>query len=127
MSKPSVQTGTLLLTVNDIDASVAWYRDVVGFDVETPEQGGAMVTAANLKFYLHQDDFQKGRDREKGTALRVYLETDQDVDEVAASIRARGGTLESEPVTQPWGVRVFGLADPDGFKFSIGKPVAEAQ
>lgn len=126
MDNPRLHTGTLLLTVNDVGASVAWYRNVMGFEVSAADEGSAMVMAGDLKLYLLQDDFQKGSDREKGTAFRVYLETDGDVDEMAAGIQARGGTLESEPATQPWGIRVFGLADPDGFKFSVGRPVSES-
>mgnify|MGYP000571975456 CR=1 FL=1 len=37
----------------------------------------------------------------------------QDVDELAAAIRSRGGELDQEPQDRPWGTRDFGLVDPD--------------
>ena len=66
-----------------------------------------------------QDDFAKGKDRQKGIGLRLYCVSDQDIAELAAAIKARGGTLEQEPTDQPWGARDLAVADPDGFKISI--------
>ena len=112
------------LTVNDLQTSLAWYRDVLGFTVdETWEHGGKMagasVKAGGAFINLSQDDWAKGRDRVKGEGLRLYLSTAQDVDEIAAAIKARGGKLASEPADQPWGARTFNLVDPDGYKLTI--------
>jgi uncharacterized glyoxalase superfamily protein PhnB len=68
---------------------------------------------------LTQDDWAKGHDRQKGEGFRLYLNTVQDVDEIAAMIKERGATLVSEPADMPWGARVFSLVDPDGFKLTI--------
>src|SRR5574341_1260594 len=89
------------LTVNDLQASIAWYRDVVGFMLEeTWEHGGklagAAMVAGGATINLSQDDWAKGRDRVKGEGFRLYCSTAQDVDEIAAAIQARGGTLASE-------------------------------
>ncbi len=118
------------LTVNDLEKSIAWYRDVMGFVVkeEFRQDGrivGASVRAGAIDFMLGQDDFAKGRDRDKGVGFRMYCETRQDVDELAADIKARGGTLLSEPTDQPWGYRDFAIEDPDGYKISIAKQLEE--
>lgn len=112
------------LTVNDLQASLVWYRDVLGFTIdETWEHGGKMagvsLKAGGAFINLSQDDWAKGRDRVKGEGLRLYLSTAQDVDEIAAGITARGGKLASEPADQPWGARTFNLVDPDGYKLTI--------
>ena len=112
------------LTVNDLQASLAWYRDVLGFtEGERWEHDGKLagvsVVAGTVTINLTQDDWAKGRDRKKGEGFRLYLNTVQDVDEIAAAIKARGGTLLSEPKDMPWGARVFQLADPDGFKLTV--------
>ena len=62
------------LTVGDIDASLAWYRDVVGFHVkETWEHegkvGGVSLVAGAAHLILAQDDWAKGRDRAKGEGV----------------------------------------------------------
>ncbi|MGE5715926.1 MAG: VOC family protein [Acidobacteriota bacterium] len=112
------------LTVGDIQKSVAWYRDVLGFGVEERweqdgELAGVMVRAGDVRFMLGQDDWKKGRDRKKGEGFRIYCETKQDVDALAEKIKARGGALDQEPHDEPWGTRAFALADPDGFKITI--------
>jgi len=112
------------LTVGDVQASIAWYRDVLGCVVEEEwkqegEVMGASMLAGAAHIYLGQDDWAKGRDRKKGEGFRIHLATAQDVDEVAARIKASGGVLESEPTDMPWGGRAFSIADPDGFRLSI--------
>jgi uncharacterized glyoxalase superfamily protein PhnB len=55
----------------------------------------------------------------KGQGIRIYLQTTQDVDGVAAAIKDRGGELASEPEDMPWGARAFNLIDPDGILLTI--------
>ena len=112
------------LTASDLQKSLAWYRDVVGFTIEqTWEQDGrivgAMLVAGDVEINLSQDDGQRGTDRVKGQGIRLYMSTVQSVDQIAARIKARGGTLASEPADMPWGTRAFSLVDPDGFKLTI--------
>lgn len=117
---------SLGLTVNDIEASLAWYRDVLGFVAKErwEHEGkllGVEMLAGGALIMLGQDDWQKGRDRVKGEGVRIYVSTDEDIDELAAGIRTRGGALSQEPKDQPWGMRDLALVDPDGFKITIGQ------
>lgn len=118
------------LTVGDVRTSLAWYRDVMGFVVvrEMEHEGrpvGAVVRAGAVDFLLGQDDFKKGRDRPKGVGFRLYCETRQDVDQLAADIVERGGRLSQEPRDQPWGARDFAVTDPDGFAISISTGIGD--
>jgi uncharacterized glyoxalase superfamily protein PhnB len=111
-------------TVNDIQASIEWYRDILGFYVADEHKREGTLLAASLKagaveIFLTQDDFAKGRDREKGTAFSLYCTTALDIDDLAADIKARGGVLTQPPTDQSWGVRDFAVTDPDGFKIFI--------
>ena len=113
-------------TVNDIHKSMAWYQDVLGcIVVERWEKEGVLrggtLRAGNVEFYLGQDDWKLGRDRVKGAGFRIYCTTTQNVDVIAARIKARGGTLLHEPQDEPWGERDFAVADPDGFKITISR------
>jgi uncharacterized glyoxalase superfamily protein PhnB len=114
------------ITTNDLEKSLAWYRNVVGFTLEEPfERDGKLVggqlRAGNVVFLLGQDDWQKGRDRKKGEGFRLYLMTTGDIDALAKGIVARGGTLDQPPTDQPWGMRDFSMTDPDGFKITFAK------
>lgn len=117
------------LTVRDLQASVAWYRDVLGLEVQREIVRDGVVRAVamlagSVRFLLNQDDGARGRDRTKGAGLSMNIVTRQRVDAVAARIREHGGTLLTEPADMPWGQRVFRVADPDGFVFAVSGPLA---
>jgi catechol 2,3-dioxygenase-like lactoylglutathione lyase family enzyme len=110
-------------TVNDIQRSLAWYRDGLGFYVaerweENGRLKGAMLKAGACEFGLSQDDFSKGRDRQKGVGFRVWCETAQSVDVIAARLRAFGGSIVEGPGDK-WDGYSFTAQDPDGFKITI--------
>jgi uncharacterized glyoxalase superfamily protein PhnB len=106
--------------VSDIQRSLVFYHDVLGFTVdETWEVGerlaGVGLKAGSARLVLVQDDQIRDPGAAKGIGIRLYFTTAQDIDAVAAGIKARGGVLASEPTDQPWGVRTLTLKDPDGF------------
>jgi uncharacterized glyoxalase superfamily protein PhnB len=110
-------------TVNDLQRSIAWYRDGLGFFVAErwEDKGvlqGAMLKAGGSHLALSQDDFSKGRDRPKGVGFRIWCETVQDVDAIANRLRAFGGTIVEEP-GKHWDTYSFTAQDPDGFKVTI--------
>ena len=112
------------LTVNDLQQSLKFYEGL-GFGVEERwEEGGVllgvMLIAGTSRIGLSQDDWKKGRDREKGVGMRIYISTQQNLDELAARAKASGIALESEPHDTPWGSRAFEVTDPSGFKLTVG-------
>lgn len=111
------------LTVKDLQRSLAWYRDVLGFAVDREFEREGKLRAVSLRagavqILIGQDDGAKGLDRVKGEGCSLRLTTTQNVDEIAKRIKELGGTLESEPADIS-GARVFRLRDPDGFKLVI--------
>lgn len=115
------------LTVKDLQKSLVWYHDVVGFTVHQKHEREGKLRAITLKagevrLLIGQDDGAKGWDRVKGEGFSLQITTDQNVDEIAKRIKERGGTLDSEPADMPWGARVFRLRDPDGFRLAISSP-----
>src|SRR5260221_3493557 len=86
------------LTVNNLEDSLRFYVDVLGFIVgeRWEDRGvlkGVMLTAGVSQLGLSQDDFAKGRDRKKGEGVRIWCVTAQDVDRLAARIKGAGGRL----------------------------------
>jgi uncharacterized glyoxalase superfamily protein PhnB len=109
------------LTVRDLQASLAWYRNVLGFTVDQKhERDGTLravsLKAGNVRILIGQDDGARGWDRAKGEGFSLMITTAQEIDQVAKRIKESGGVLDSEPTTMPWGARVFRLRDPDGFR-----------
>lgn len=112
------------ITVNDLEKSLAFYRDVLGFHVKDRwmhdgKLAGVELVAGVVSFFVGQDDWKKGKDRVKGVGFRIFCTTVQDIDALAAQIKSRGGKLLEEPKDQSWGTRDFAVADPDGFKITF--------
>lgn len=117
------------LTVDDLERSLGFYGDGLGFTVDQrwEEEGellGVMLVAGTCRIGLSQDDWAQGRDRQKGVGFRIWAETAQDLDALAARLREHG--IEHDgPKTEPWGTRSLTVTDPDGFKLTFAPPQAE--
>jgi uncharacterized glyoxalase superfamily protein PhnB len=111
------------LTVDDLARSITFY-EALGFGIaERWEQDGAlmsvMIQAGDLQIGLNQDDWKKGRARAKGVGTRLNIETAQNLDEIAARVKAAGFALDVEPFDTQWKTRQFELTDPSGFKLTV--------
>jgi catechol 2,3-dioxygenase-like lactoylglutathione lyase family enzyme len=113
-------------TVNDVKKSLAWYRDGLGFFLaerweKDGKLEGVMLKAGTCHLALSQDDFSQGQNRAKGLGFRIWCETLQDVDAIAARLRAVGGTFLEQP-GERWDAYGFTAEDPDGFNISVSRP-----
>lgn len=111
------------LTVDDLAKSITFY-EALGFAVgQRWEQDGTlmsvMLKAGELELGLNQDDWKKGRNRQKGIGTRLNIETAQSIDEIAARVKAAGFALDMEPFDTQWKTRQFELTDPSGFKLTV--------
>jgi uncharacterized glyoxalase superfamily protein PhnB len=116
-------TSSVALTANDLEKSLRFYNGL-GFTVKDRYETngkleGVMLSAGDALLGLSQDDFSKGRDRVKGIGMSYYVETDQDVADLARRAKDAGVKLNSEPAPMPWGPMGFSATDPDGFKITI--------
>jgi len=113
-----------VLPVADVDATLAYYRDVLGFSVEgrhRDDESGDVVFGSVLcgeaNFY-----FSKTQNPPAANHCMVFVDG---VDELCATFKARGARILAEPADQPWGYRQFTLQDLNGhvfdyFRFSDG-------
>jgi catechol 2,3-dioxygenase-like lactoylglutathione lyase family enzyme len=113
------------LVVKDLQRSIRWYRDVLGFHVREEWKDhdvvtGVVLRAGSVDLRIGQDpDAADGRGNSKG--VRIHCGTRQDIDSLAELVKSRGGTLAQEPTDQPWGVRDFAVKDPDGYLLTFAK------
>ena len=111
------------LTVNDLQKSIAFFEGL-GFGVEErwEEQGtllGVTMLAGEARINISQDDWKKGRDRQKGVGMRIFVSTTQDIDKLAADAKKAGIALSAEPHDTDWGSRAFEATEPSGFRLTI--------
>jgi uncharacterized glyoxalase superfamily protein PhnB len=112
------------LTVNNLQQSLGFFEGL-GFEIEDRwEQDGkllgVMLKAGDARLGLSQDDGKKGTGRIKGVGMRIYIEANDDIDDVAARAKAAGVKLEREPHDTEWGNRAFEVTEPSGFLLTIG-------
>ena len=118
------------LTVDNLQRSVDFFNGL-GFDVQDrwEENGvllGVMLKAGGVQIGLSQDDGKKGKDRVKGAGMRLYLETRDDIDELARRAKASGIALKADPQDTEWGSRAFDVLEPSGFLLTITSPSKES-
>jgi uncharacterized glyoxalase superfamily protein PhnB len=122
-----VKTLSPTFTVDDLQKSIKFFEGL-GFAVDErwKDKGvllGVMLRAGEAEIGLSQDDWKKGRERQKGVGLRLYLNTTQNIDELAARAKKAGVSLDSEVHKTEWGSRVFEVTEPSGFKLTISSEV----
>ena len=99
-------------TVDDLQKSITFYEGL-GFAIDErwEDDGkllGVMLRAGNNQIGLSQ-----------GVGMRVFIETAQNIDEVAGRAKRAGIKLEAEPHDTEWKSREFDVTDPSGFLLTI--------
>ena len=117
------RTISATLAVKDIEKSLTWYRDKVGFWVEEKFQRAGKLTgfalkAGDVRIVVNQDDGGTGWDRVKGAGFILNFTTTQDLGLLAEAIKQRGARVELAN-SDASGTRSLRLSDPDGFKIAI--------
>jgi predicted lactoylglutathione lyase len=127
--KAALEAKTVManLTVNDLQKSIRFFEGL-GFVVDDRWEDagkllGVMLRAGEARIGLAQDDWQKGRDRQKGVGMRIFIGTAQNVDEIAARAEEAGIAIDEKPHDTEWGSRAFGVTEPTGFKLTISSDV----
>jgi len=131
MSTPaSITIHNTFLPHNDPDASLAFYRDTLGFEVrnDVGYNGMHWITVGHpdqpgTSLVLHPSATDPGvTDDErrtitemmaKGTYAILTLAT-ADLDVTFAKLAANGADIVQEPIEQPYGVRDCAVRDPAG-------------
>ena len=115
---------------SDPDASLAFYRDVLGFEVRNDVGYGGMrwITVGppsqpDVSIVLYPPNADPGITEDerrtiaemmaKGTYGHIILST-KDLDGTFERVQARGAEVVQEPTEQPYGVRDCAFRDPAG-------------
>jgi catechol 2,3-dioxygenase-like lactoylglutathione lyase family enzyme len=133
------------LTSKDMSKSVAFYRNVLGFELETiwPDADqpmwanlvldrqsvmlGMAMTAEQLKTCSHGTPeqiamFQRSAEEQAknrfGVGVTTYVEV-PDVDAFHERVKSKGGRPLTGPTTQFYGLRDFAIEDPDGYRLNF--------
>ncbi|WNV87342.1 VOC family protein [Umezawaea sp. Da 62-37] len=121
---------TTYLPQDDPDAAVAFYRDVIGFEVrnDVGYNGLRWITVGppgqtGTAIVLHPVAVDPGITEDerrtiaemmaKGTFAAINLAT-KDLDDTFAKVQGSGADVVQEPTEQPYGIRDCAFRDPAG-------------
>lgn len=115
-----VKGSTAILASADIEQSVRFYKEVLGFDNswtygDPPTFGSASWGAVSVMF-CHQSDLAT-----KVAGHQHWFNAD-DVDELYALHLERGAKIVSEIEDKPWGMREYTVIDPSGYHLRFAGP-----
>lgn len=113
----------VILYVADLEASISFYRDVVGLPFKFAESGYAEFATEGTKFSLFERANVPGligREATPGGGAEVAFFVD-DPDAEAERLRGLGIEILSGPIDRPWNQRTLHFADPDGHVVEFAK------
>lgn len=122
----------IVLTVADIDTTVAFYTRLFGFDVVTFGEGRKALTFGRQKFNLHQQgkEFEPKAKAPTPGAIDLCLIASTPLDEVIEELNALGVAIEEGPVDRTGAtgpIRSVYLRDPDQNLIEISNYSTETQ
>lgn len=121
-----------ILAVTDVERSLAFYRELIGFEVEATYDDPPYATLAlagtrlSLAEQGHPAEDRPGvtmtapEDPSKANVVLV-VEVD-DARAVYAELEDKGARFLAEPYEPPWGGCRFFCVDPDGYLVEIEQP-----
>lgn len=136
MGRPALATGLMAqfhrtyLMVEDVEASVAFYTEVVGLQAAAVGDRRATLGSGGCSLVLEEDfDAETlsafgldppGEERGDGVILNVEVD---DVTAVHDRARGAGADVLAEPREVEWGREILLLADPDGYVVEAARPL----
>ena len=103
---PTLSGVVPILRVENLEVSVSYYLDKLGFESQWRAGQMASVGRGNTSIMLNEND-----QGQPGTWLWIGV---SDVDALYAEFQKRGARLRHPPTNYPWGSRECQISDPDG-------------
>ena len=111
--------GAPVLHVQDVLATAAFYRDVLGFACDFGDDKYAVVWRDNSAVH-----FVKDATSPRGIHLFQWV---KDVDAYYAEILDRGANVTKQPTNQAYGIREFSVSDINGVNIIFGQDIEPAE
>lgn len=111
-----------VLAVQDLQASVSFYCERLGFSIQSSFEGWCFLSRDGMVLMLGHcpDDMPASQTHDH--SYFAYIEV-QAIDELYAEFLARGLTSATAPNTQAWGMREFMVTTPDGHRMMFGQDI----
>lgn len=149
MSSPAQSPNSIMLTASDMKAAIDFYVNILGFVLSEswpnddnpmwanldlngqsvmmgcpmePDQVAGMCAGNAKELAWFQPVAEEWKSNKPGVGTMFYLQV-EDVDGFHAEVQKRGGSPATDPKTQFYGLRDFGIIDPTGYRLIFYSPV----
>jgi predicted enzyme related to lactoylglutathione lyase len=121
-----IEQAAPVLLSSDLGRTASWYRGALGWEFaffgEPPNFAIASRDGQRVMYALSRERIVPNWQVAENV-WNVYIRVD-DVDACHAELVERGVELDYGLCDQPWGMREFGVQDPDGHDIAFGQPIA---
>ena len=111
----------ILLEVSNMQASLAFYNDLMGFKPKSLADHFSTLQGANVDIYLSTYPWDwkppQGKDERLGLGMYPHFEV-ANVHETVARAKGAGHKIAQEPREYDWGTEAF-VSDPDGYTWAL--------
>lgn len=121
-----------MLATGDMDETIRFYRDTLGFEVRDKFESGGRVwwcemmrDGAVLMFTQHEVDVDAAGARAGFAQTSINLYLDQGVESLHTKLQTTGYEVSDLRVTF-YRIKEFDLRDPSGYTLLIGQPTDES-
>lgn len=118
-----------ILAVKDVDTSLAFYTDKLGFEKIYEMEGPSGKNT--FAFVSMGEQAQIGLDAKpapapvgSGVVFMIYPPEEVNLDQLYADVQSRGVAIEQPLRDEYWGDRTFSVKDPDGYYLTFTVTVA---
>jgi catechol 2,3-dioxygenase-like lactoylglutathione lyase family enzyme len=124
--------GAVILFVEDVQRSKAFYHGVLGLNVQFEHDESVGFELEGVAFIALQVDragvqLQGEPTATAGAGATAFLTSfTDDVDALHADLVGRGVPFFQEPTDQPWGMRTAYFKDPDGHVWEIAQAIGRS-
>lgn len=117
---PTLRNVRSVLAVRDLQASVAFYRENLGFSTDFEFDGWSFLSRDGVQLMLGHCPDQTPASQTGDHSYFAYIEVD-DIDKLYRELLASGLASLSVPERKPWGMREFMVTTPDGHRIMFGQ------
>jgi len=127
--KAKLKSSAAILLVKDVEDSASWYKDKLGFEIqklygEPPTFGIISRDGNNLMFCKSPPENIIPNWKNVQATSNVYFWVD-DVEALYEEYKTSGAKIDWDLCIQPYGVKEFGINDPDEYDIAFGQVIVE--
>lgn len=112
-----------VLAVNDLAASLSFYRDVLGMALDFEAPGWAFLSRGSFRVMLGECPDETAAGETGNHSYFAYVTVDG-IDDLHREWQAKPVEFTQPLADKPWGMREFGIRTPDGHRIMFGEPIA---